>query len=53
MSAEKPGQEQYEPPEVEQIPTDSGPAVTAAGDTQQPDNPVGVEWLPSVPPDED
>ena len=53
MSEERPAQEPYDPPQVEQIPTDSGPAVTAAGDTQQPDNPPGVEWRPSVPPDED
>ncbi len=53
MSAEKPGEEQYDPPEVEQIPTDAGPSVTAAGDSPSQDDVPGVEWRPSVPPDED
>jgi hypothetical protein len=47
MSDEK---EHYDPPQVEQIPTDSGPSVTAAGGTSQ-DNIPGVEWRPNVPPD--
>ena len=47
MSDEKPGQEQYEPPEVEQIPTDSGPSVTAAGDTPPQDGGGGPEWRPT------
>jgi len=45
--------EQYDPPQVEQISTESGPAVTAAGETGTGDtstNP-GVEWRPAVPPD--
>jgi hypothetical protein len=46
MSEEKPGQEQYDPPQVEQIPTDSGPSTTAAGTTGDPDTPVGPEWQP-------
>ena len=29
--------EQYDPPQVEQIPTDSGPSVTAAGDSPSQD----------------
>jgi hypothetical protein len=28
----------YEPPQVEDLPTQDGPAVTAAGDSPQPDN---------------
>ena len=43
MSDEKPTQDQYDPPEVEQIPTDSGPATTAAGGTGG----GGPEWRPS------
>ena len=43
MSDEK---DQYEPPQVEQISTETGPSVTAAGDSPQPDTPVGPEWLP-------
>ena len=41
------GKEQYDPPEVEQIPTEEGPSVTAAGGSQPP--PPGVEWRPNVP----
>ena len=48
MSDEK---EQYDPPQVEQIPTDSGPSVTAAGESVPQDGIPGVEWRPSVPPD--
>ena len=51
MSEEKPVQEQYDPPQVEQIPTDSGPSMTAAGSTGGQDNIPGVEWRPNVPPD--
>jgi hypothetical protein len=49
MSDEKPGQEQYDPPEVEQIPTDSGPSVTAAGDSPPQDGQGGggPEWRPT------
>jgi hypothetical protein len=45
MSDEKNAQEQYDPPEVEQIPTDSGPAVTAAGKSP-PEDDRGPEWRP-------
>ena len=46
MSDEKPTQDQYDPPQVEQIPTESGPAVTAAGESGEPDTPIGPEWQP-------
>ncbi len=47
MTDEKRSDEQYDPPQVEQIPTDSGPAVTAAGESPGPDNPApGPEWRP-------
>ena len=46
MSDEKPTQEQYDPPQVEQIPTDSGPSVTAAGDSPAQDTEAGPEWRP-------
>ena len=49
MSDEK---QPYDPPQVEQIPTDSGPSVTAAGDSPAQDfNTPGVEWRPNVPPE--
>ena len=35
---------QYDPPEVEQIPTEAGPAVTAAGESGTGD--AGPEWRP-------
>jgi len=44
--------EQYDPPQVEQIPTDSGPSMTAAGESSSDDvTTPGVEWRPAVPPD--
>ena len=50
--SEKPPREQYDPPEVEQIPTEAGPAVTAAGESGTGDTTTpGVEWRPAVPPD--
>jgi hypothetical protein len=42
MSGDKSGPEDYDPPQVEQIPTEDGPAVTAAGKS----NDQGVEWKP-------
>jgi hypothetical protein len=36
----------YEPPEVEELPAEDGPAVTAAGDSPAQDSPPGVEWQP-------
>jgi hypothetical protein len=51
---EKRAQEGYEAPEVEQIPTDSGPSVTAAGDSPSTDfQTPGVEWRPHAEPDQD
>ena len=41
----------YEPPEVEEMPAEDGPAVTAAGSTEQ-DTPVGPEWRPEEGDDE-
>ena len=37
--------ERYDSPQVEEIPTESGPSVTAAGDSPSQDG-VGVEWQP-------
>lgn len=39
----------YEPPQVEDLPTQDGPAVTAAGDSpqDQDDGGIGPEWRPS------
>ncbi len=37
MSEEKDSGEQYDPPQVEQITTEAGPAVTAAGDSPSTD----------------
>jgi hypothetical protein len=37
---------QYDPPQVEQIPAESGPAVTAADQSGPADNPPGPEWRP-------
>lgn len=51
LSEEKPAQQPYDPPQVEQIPTDSGPSLTAAGDSPPQDGIPGVEWRPNVPPD--
>jgi len=48
MSDEKNSRDQYDRPQVEQIPTDSGPSVTAAGDSPAPDG-GGPEWRPSEP----
>ncbi len=54
MNDEKNPQDQYDPPQVEQIPTDSGPAVTAAGKSPGNDDvPDGVEWRPAAPDDEE
>jgi hypothetical protein len=33
----------YEPPQVENVPAEDGPAITAAGKTVTP----GVEWRPT------
>lgn len=38
--------EQYDPPQVEQIPSGDGPVVTAAGESPPQDNPEGPEWRP-------
>ncbi len=46
------GEEQYDPPHVEEIPTGDGPAVTAAGDSPPQDD-FGPEWRPSDPPAKD
>jgi len=46
MSDEKNAQGQYDPPEVEQIPAESGPSVTAAGQSGPNDIPTGPEWRP-------
>ncbi len=46
---EKTPQAQYDPPQVEQIPTDSGPAVNAAGVTGG----GGPEWRPAEPPSDE
>ena len=43
MSEEK---QQYDPPQVEQMPTDAGPGATAAGTTTG-DSDEGPEWRPS------
>jgi hypothetical protein len=40
----RPDQEPYESPRVEELPAEDGPAVTAAGDTPQTDR--GPEWQP-------
>ena len=46
------GDEHYEPPKVEQIPSGDGPAVTAAGDSPPSDGAIpGPEWQPGEPPD--
>jgi hypothetical protein len=37
MSDPKKPQDEYDAPQVEQIPTEDGPAVTAAGKSQPPD----------------
>jgi hypothetical protein len=39
--------EGYEPPRVEDVPAEDGPAVTAAGGTGSADtNTTGAEWRP-------
>jgi hypothetical protein len=43
---EEPRPEGYEPPQVEEVPTTDGPAVTAAGDSPT-DEPPGPEWRPT------
>jgi hypothetical protein len=40
-------EEGYEPPRVEEIPAKDGPAVTAAGKTPPPDEPLAAEWRPT------
>ena len=53
MSDEKrtSGEEQYDPPRVDRIPTPDGPAVTAAGESgtgdSTSDTPTGPEWTPT------
>jgi hypothetical protein len=37
--------EDYEPPKVDVMPTEDGPAVTAAGDSPPSDS-AGAEWRP-------
>ena len=39
------GTEDYQPPEVEEMPAEDGPAVTAAGDSPTQDF-EGPEWRP-------
>jgi hypothetical protein len=34
----------YEPPRVEDVPTEDGPAVTAAGKSPPSDAPLAAEW---------
>jgi hypothetical protein len=41
---EEPRPESYEPPQVEEVPTTDGPAVTAAGEST---GDAGAEWRPS------
>lgn len=43
---DKPTTEGYEPPQVEEVPTTDGPAVTAAGHSPIDDG-GGPEWRPS------
>jgi hypothetical protein len=43
---EEPRPEGYEPPQVEEVPTIDGPAVTAAGESQT-DLDEGPEWRPT------
>ena len=40
------GTEGYEPPDVEEMPAEDGPAVTAAGESPQQDLNEGPEWRP-------
>jgi hypothetical protein len=43
--------EDYEPPQVEDVPAEDGPAVTAAGDSPPQDIGLpGPEWRPVAPP---
>jgi hypothetical protein len=44
MSEQERRPEGYEPPQVEEVPTTDGPAVTAAGDSPIDDSPPGPEW---------
>jgi hypothetical protein len=37
----------YESPTVDELPTEDGPAVTAAGDSVA-DQPTGAEWQPAA-----
>jgi hypothetical protein len=39
-------QEPYEAPEVEEMPTEDGPAVTSAGKSPGDDGGPGAEWQP-------
>ena len=34
----------YEPPRVEDVPSEDGPAVTAAGKSPPQDKPLAAEW---------
>jgi hypothetical protein len=36
----------YEPPQVEDLPTEDGPAVTAAGKQDNDLQPLAAEWRP-------
>jgi len=35
---------EYEPPRVEDVPAEDGPAVTAAGKSPPPDEQLAAEW---------
>jgi hypothetical protein len=45
MSERQERPEGYEPPEVEEVPTTDGPAVTAAGEST---GDAGAEWRPAA-----
>jgi hypothetical protein len=40
-------EQSYEPPQVEELPAEDGPAVTAAGKSPPGDTDSGPEWQPS------
>jgi hypothetical protein len=45
--------DEYEPPRVEDVPAEDGPAVTAAGKTPQDISVPGPEWRPLASTEED
>jgi len=49
VDTERDDQQDYEPPEVKDLPAKDGPAVTAAGKTLPPDGGGGPEWRPTAP----